>query len=226
MSPPSGRELLTTLRPWTLVLAGVAAVLLLARCNGERAGAREAEAAQQRAQIQLLRAGLRRHFDSVQVLTRAARTTDAPHEAAVRASLAADAAAARQAARARAAAADAQLTLERARAELAAAADTLEALRRQTRLERAAAATRLASYQVVVTYVAQTPARVDALADAQAARIRSLERGTPWYRKVLGAACALTTTSGGAGLGATLGGPAGAIGGAAVGWATGALACR
>lgn len=64
------------------------------------------------------------------------------------------------------------------------------------------------------------------LTSAQDERIRTLERGRPWWRKALGATCESLTVGTGAGGGEAIGGPVGAAIGGVVGYAGGALACR
>lgn len=110
--------------------------------------------------------------------------------------------------------------------QIGALAAQLRAVQDTLGQERIAAALRIRSAEERVVALEAQIAAADALDAARVDQLDLARKRPPWYRRALGAACELTTTAGGAGLGALAGGVGGAIGGAGLGLGAGKLACR
>jgi hypothetical protein len=216
---------LRELRLWLLGAAALAVLLVFTRCGGREDAEADAQAALQRARIDTLRQATVRRQARIDSLERAARATDAPHRAAIASTQAAERDAETRLRSVRRAIANDSLTIAAAKLELEQLATSTQLLLVRVRLERAAAGRRIEAYDVAITYVQRSAPVVDSLLDAQADRIRTLERGRPWWRRAFAAVCEGGAVGTGAGGGAAIAGPPGAIGGALAGWITGRVAC-
>lgn len=234
---------LDRVRPWAGVIGGVVGVvlvLLVARWSGAAAAltAREQVVADSAAAVAVRRVAVAR--DRAIAAGRAYAKTVAPHVDAQRAS---DRTTARTPAivtaalatrdSALAAAADSSRQLPELRGMLVQSAWQIGAIAAQLRAvqdtlgqERIAAALRIRKAEDRIVALERQVAAADALEDARQDQIDVAKKRRPWYQRALGAACEITTTAGGAGLGALAGGVGGAIGGAGLGLGAGKLACR
>jgi hypothetical protein len=207
-----------------VAVLGILGTVAGARCSRQRDGARAAAIAALQDTIAGQRTQITRDSLRLEALTRAAAATVVPHTAAI-------AATDREADRMRAAIAEAQAA--RARDSLSAAVawaevDRLTAqatvLMRAQSVERTRSADRIQALEAVVVHVELTQPNLHAVVDRQARLARLALGRRPWWKKVLGEACTIALTGGGAALGA-IGTPATAAIGGVGGYGISRLSC-
>jgi hypothetical protein len=207
-----------------VAVLGILGTVAGARCSGARAGARAAAIAALEDTVATQRRQITRDSLQLEHLVRAAAVTVVPRTEAIAATDQATADLRAGLATARAARLRDSLDAAAAWAEVDRLTAVADRLMRAQSVERTRSADRIQALERVVVHVELTQPNLHAVIDRQARLARLALARRPWWKKVVGEACTIVLTGGGAALGA-IGTPATAAIGGVGGYGVARLSC-
>jgi hypothetical protein len=207
-----------------VAVLGILGTVAGARCSGRRDGARAVAIAALQDTIATQRGQITRDSVQLEQLLRAAAVTVAPRTDAIAATDREAAKLRELLAGARAARLRDSLDAAAAWAEVDRLAAQVAVLMRAQSVERTRSADRIQSLERVVVHVQLTQSNLHAVIERQARLTRLALARRPWWQKVVGEACTIVLTGGGAAIGA-LASPLGAAAAGVGGYGVARLSC-